>query len=226
MEENNIYYNPQEQALLITSNFSVIQKRMDVGIDPKINYQKLSVSDLDKIMFKGIAFDKIDDLYFQTIKSLLSRYKYDAIAFHNSVANLSDIVLDVKHLVIGDNSKISFEANNFKNLLQITFLSLKTFKGKVLDNVFSVEKLILWYENKKSSDLLFKFPNLKEFYIYNGTSVELDLTENPLLEELQLHRCSKLESVKFSLKMQLKKAIVDGCPKVDVSNFGITVTKH
>lgn len=100
---------------------------------------------------------------------------------------------------------------NFENLKEITFLSVKTFKGKILDTLGSVEKLILWYENKKSNSILAMLHNIKEFYIYNGSLIELDLTGNPRLERLQLHRCLKLEKVVLNPSARLRNVIIESC---------------
>jgi hypothetical protein len=65
------------------------------------------------------------------------------------------------------------------------------------------------------------FPNLKEFYIYNGSIVQLDLTENPLIERLQLHRALKLEEVILPPTIHLKRVVVEACNKLDTSNLPI-----
>jgi hypothetical protein len=216
----NIYYNPKEKGLFITSNFEERQKRMDLGIFPRIDYKKINnLSELENYSFDGIAFDKVDNDYFQSIKEIFSKYKFKTVAFHETTSDLSDVVLDVKHLIVGDNSKINLSSKNFKNLNEITFLSVKNFKGKILDEFKEVEKLILWYENKKSNLILEKFPRLKEFWINNGSIVELDVTKIPLLEILELHRCIKLEKVTVASKNSLKKVVVEASNKLDASNF-------
>lgn len=217
----NIYYLPKEQSIFITSGFAEIQRRMDIGMYPITEYIQTSILDLNQYVIKGIGFDKVDNDYFQTIKEIFSKYHFETVAFHETTADLSDIVLDVDHLIVGDKSKINLSEKNFKNLEEITFLSVKTFKGKILDKFESVKKLILWYENKKSNNILESFPNLKEFYIYNGSIVELDLSENPHIERLQLHRCIKLEKVILPTNIHLKKVIVEACNKLDTSNLPI-----
>lgn len=217
----NIYYIPKDKGILITSDFADIQKRMDIGMDPITEYIQISISDFDKYIVKGFGFDKVDNDYFQSIKQEISKYHFEAIAFHESTIDLFDVVLDVKHLIVGDKSKINLSSNNFKNLKEITFLSVKTFKGKILDKFKNVEKLILWYENQKSNIILENFPNLKEFYIYNGSIVQLDLTENPLVERLQLHRALKMEKVLLPPTIHLKRVIVEACNKLDTSNLPI-----
>ena len=217
----NIYYDPQNPGLLITSNFAEVKKWMDIGVNPMIDYKEISISEIDNYKIKDIAFDKVDNTYFQSIKEIFLNYKFEAIAFHETTADLSDVVLDVEHLIVGDKSKINLSEKCFKNLKEITFLSVKTFKGKILDKFESVKKLILWYENQKSNTILENFPNLKEFYIYNGSIVELNLTENPHIERLQLHRALKLEKVILAPTMHLKKVIVEACNKLDTSNLPI-----
>lgn len=219
----SVYYIPNNHGVLITSDFTEIQKRMDIGIDPRIDYNKIAISDLGQFIIKGIGFDKVDEDSFQNVKQDFSNREFEYIAFHNSVADLSDILLDVNHLIVGENTKISITKNSFKNLKEITFLSVKTFNGKILDSIESVEKLIIWYENRKSNNLLPMFPNLKELSIYNGGIAELDLSLNPLLKTLQLHRCTKLEKVILNPQMQLTSVIVEACKKLDMSNLNSNI---
>lgn len=215
----NIYYIPKDKGILITSDFADIQKRMDIGMDPIIEYVQVSISDFDKYNIRSFGFDKVDNTYFQSIKEMLTKYRFEAIAFHETTADLSDTVLNVEHLIVGDKSKINLSEKNFKNLKEITFLSVKTFKGKIVDKFDNVKKLILWYENQKSNTILENFPHLKEFYVYNGSIVELNLTENPYIERLQLHRCIKLEKVILPPIIQLEKVVVEACNKLDTSNL-------
>ncbi|MEA1849675.1 hypothetical protein U9K52_12190 [Chryseobacterium sp. MHB01] len=218
----NIYYIPKDRGILITSDFADIQKRMDIGMDPIKEYLQISISDFDKYSIRSFGFDKVDNNYFQNIKDEIIKYKFETIAFHESTIDLSNVIFDAKHLIVGDKSKINLSSNNFKNLKEITFLSVKTFKGKILDKFKKVEKLILWYENQKSNIILENFPNLKEFYIYNGSIVQLDLTENSLIERLQLHRALKLEKVILPQKVHLKRVVVEACNKLDTSNLPLS----
>lgn len=219
--DTNIYYSLKEQGIFVTSDFEERQRRINLGMFPKIDYEKIDIPNLDNYIFNEIAFDKIDNDYFQNIKEIFSKYTFETIAFHETMADLSDVVLDVQHLIVGEKSKISLSEKNFKNLKEITFLSVKTFKGKILDRFKDVKKLVLWYENQKSNIILENFPNLKEFYIYNGSIIELNLIENPYIERLQLHRCIKMEKVVLSPKIHLKKVIVEACNKLDTSNLPI-----
>lgn len=209
--DTSIYFNPKEQGILVTSNFAEKQRQMDLGIFPMISYSKILYSDLQNYTFNSIAFDKIDNNSFQSIKEIFLEYKFDSVAFHQTTIDLHDLVIDVNHLIIGDSSKVNLSKKNFENLKEITFLSVKTFKGKILDTLGSVEKLILWYENKKSNSILAMLHNIKEFYIYNGSLIELDLTGNPRLERLQLHRCLKLEKVVLNPSARLRNVIIESC---------------
>lgn len=217
--DTNIYYIPTLQGILVTSNFAEIQKRMDVGMDPKVEYKKILISELNNYNFKSIGFDKVKNDYFQSIKQIFSEYKFETISFYETFIDLSDLVINVQHLIIGDKSKINISEKNFSNLNEITFLSVKTFKGKILDKFEKVDKLILWYENQKSNIILESFPNLKEFYIYNGSTVKLNLINNPLIERLQLHRCIKMEKVILLTEIHLKKVIVEASTLLDTSNL-------
>lgn len=222
----NIYYNHKNEGLFITSDSEKVQKEINLGLYSNTNFEKIHLSNLDQYTVKGIGFDKVDDTYFQNIKYIFSKYEFEVIAFHRSNVNIDNIKINTKNLIIGNSSKINFGSEHFSNLKEISFLSVKTFKGRILDKINSVEKLILWYENKKSNEILLSFPNLKEFYIYNGTIIELNLTKNPLLEKLQLHRCTKLENVIVHPEHCLKKVIVESSNKLDTGNLGNNVLRR
>ncbi len=224
--DTKIYYIPSSQGILITSDFAEIQNRMDIGMDPIIEYKQIELSDLKQYIIRAIGFQKVSAEYFEGIKEIISKFKFEAIAFHETTIDLSDVILDVEHLIIGDKSKINLSSKNFKNLKEITFLSVKTFKGKLLDTFDTVKKLILWYENKKSNEILLHFNHLKEFYIYNGSIPELDLTHNVEIERLQLHRCLKLEKVLLKPGHNLDYVIVEASNKLDISNLGDNVRRR
>ncbi|MFH6951462.1 hypothetical protein ACHRV6_23450 [Flavobacterium sp. FlaQc-51] len=105
--------------------------------------------------------------------------------------------------------KVNLLERNFIGLDEITFLSVKTFKGKILESFIDVKKMILWYESSKSNNILKLFPNLIELQIYNGNLVNLFLTENQKLKKLQLHNLPKLEIVKKP--DGLEELIVERC---------------
>jgi hypothetical protein len=221
--DTNIYYNADSRGALATSNFEEIQKRMDLGIDPKVDYKKINFSDFDKLKIKDLGFEKISNEYFQQFATIFSKHEFETVSFHDSIIELSDVPLRAKHLIIGDNSKINLSVKNFENLEELTFLSLKTFKGKILDSIPSVKKIIIWYENNKANSTLSKFPNLVELWINNGSLTELVLTENPALKTLHLNRCTKLEIIKLRTNQLLETVVVEGSKKLDTSNLGTNV---
>lgn len=176
----------------------------------------ISNSIKQKIKSLGIGVEVTSSMF-----KLKSMSDIESISFHNCTIDykLFPVFDNVKYLTIGDSMKMDLSFSHFPNLVDVTFLSVKTFKGKILDEFESVKKLILWYENKKSNDILEKFPKLKEFWINNGSVVELDITQNSYLEILELHRCIKLEKVIVPARNSLKKVIVEASNKLDDSNF-------
>lgn len=80
---------------------------MDLGIYPMISYSKILYSDLQNYTFNSIAFDKIDNNSFQSIKEIFLEYKFDSVAFHQTTIDLHDLLIDVNHLIIGDSSKVN-----------------------------------------------------------------------------------------------------------------------
>lgn len=206
----NIYFNVNEKGLIATKNFEEIQKKMDLGIFPKSTYIKVEIHDLSKFDFQTIALNDINSFDFQYFKSIFSKYSFQIVAIHNSIIDLEGVEINTRHLVIGDKVKVNLLERNFMGLDEITFLSVKTFKGIILERFIDVKKLILWYENSKSNDILKLFPNLIELQIYNGNLVDLFLTENRKLKKLQLHNLPKLQRVEIKPD-DLDELIVERC---------------
>lgn len=221
--QGQIFYIPERMTVLITPNYSVIKKRMDLGIDPKIELKEVTITELKKLQVKGIGFDKISNEYFQQIKGVLENVVLEHVAFHEMQADISDQKIDAKHLVIGDKSRIDISSAVFNNLNEITFLSAKTFKGEIKNKLESVEKLILWYGSNNSNDILSHFPNLKYLQVISANVTELNLSHMHHLETLQLHLCKKLEQVRVPDNIQYKTVIIEKCNKLDVSNLGENV---
>ncbi|WP_166919758.1 hypothetical protein [Flavobacterium poyangense] len=215
MEDFNIYFNVNEKGLIVTNNFEEIQKKMDLGIRPKSTYIKVEIQDLFKFNFLTITFNDINPINFQTFKSIFSKHSFQAIAFYNSIIDLEDVIINTKHLVIGDKVKVNLLERNFIGLNEITFVSVKTYKGIILESFMNVKKLILWYENNKSNDILNLFPNIVELQIYNGSLVDLFLTENRKLKKLQLHNLPKLQRVEIKPD-DLEELIVERCKKLTI----------
>jgi hypothetical protein len=213
MEDFNIYYNVNKKGLIVTNNFEEIQKKMDLGIFPKSTYIKVEIQDLFKFDFKTISLNNINSFDFEAFKSIFSKYSFQIISIHNSIIDLEDVEINTRHLIIGDKVKVNLLERNFKGLDEITFLSVKTFKGMFFEPFMNVKKLILWYENSKSNDILKLFPNIIEFQIYNGSLVDLFLTENRKLKKLQLHNLPKLQKIGIKPD-ELEELIVERCKKL------------
>lgn len=198
------------------TKFEVVGSNIDSDLD-----EIISIATKQRIKSVGIKVNINSNM------SKLSNLNIESISFDNCAIDykLFPVFNSVQNLNIGDFVKMDIDFCYFPNLVDISFLSVKTFKGRIMNKIESVEKLILWYENKKSNVILSMFPNLKEFYIYNGSIVELNLMENPLLERLQLHRCTKMEKVVLNPSIQLKKVVVEACKKLDVSNLGDNVIR-
>ncbi|KQO32740.1 hypothetical protein ASF10_19985 [Flavobacterium sp. Leaf82] len=193
----------------MTNNFEEIQKKMDLGIFPKSTYIKAEIHDLSKFDFQTISLNYFNSFDFEYFKSIFSIYSFQIVSIHNSTLDLEGVEINTRHLIIGDKVKVNLLERNFIGLDEITFLSVKTFKGKILESFIDVKKMILWYESSKSNNILKLFPNLIELQIYNGNLVNLFLTENQKLKKLQLHNLPKLEIVKKP--DGLEELIVERC---------------
>lgn len=154
--------------------------------------------------------------------SKLSILKIENISFESCVVDfkLLPIFENAKYLTIGNSVKMDISSFYFPNLVDIAFLSLKTFKGDIIDKIKSIKKLVIWFENKKLNGMLPMIPNLKHLEINNGSMVELDLSTNAMLETLSLHRCLKVERVLLAPSIELKTVVVESCKWLDQSNLG------
>ncbi len=205
----NIYFNSDKKGLIVTNNFEEIQKKMDLGIFPKSTYIKTEIHDLSKFDFQTISLNYLNSFAFESFKSIFSQYSFQIVSIHNSTIDLKEVEINTTHLVIGEKVKVNLLECNFIGLDEITFLSVKTFKGMILESFRNVEKMILWHENNKSNDILKLFPNLIELQIYNGNVVDLFLTENRKLKKLQLHNLPKLQ--RLEKPNDIEELIVERC---------------
>lgn len=221
--DSKIYYDSEVSGLLITNNFPEKQKQMDLGIYPKGNYQNIDISEIGDYNIVSVCFDQIDNEYFENINIIFSKLKLETLAIYNSIVDLSDTVIECKHLLIGDKTKINLSSQNFKNLDEVTFLSVKTYKGKVLSEFNNVKKLTLW-DSVKAFSLSEKFPNIKEMTVNKGGIIELNLRKNKYIERLDIHYCTKLEYVLLPDNHELKWIFVENCKNLDVSTLPASIT--
>jgi hypothetical protein len=216
--DTNIYYIPEYKAVSITSNFAEEKKMMDLGVDPKIEYIPITISDFSKYEIRGIGFTKVDNSYFQTIKNVFSDFKFKSLAFHDSTVDLSNVTINVQELFIGEKTKMDISAKNFKNLEEVTFLSIKSFKGKIPDQFDTVRKAVFW-DSTKTSSFPEMFPNLIELTVNKGGLTELDLRNNKKLEKLGVHYCTKLEKILLPDDHKLNDIFIENCKNLDISNL-------
>lgn len=221
--DTNIYYTPESKGLLITSNFEEIKKLMDLGVNPRIEYQQLIFSDFGKYEIEWLAFEKVENLYFQKVSSIFSISRFKTIAFHESNIDLYGHVLNTESLVIGERCQIDLVNEYFNNLKKINFLSLKTFKGEIKNPILSVLQAILW-DTTEGNILPEMFPDLNELTINKGSITKLDLIQNKNLEKLDIHLCSKLENILLPEDHKLNFILIENCKNLDVSNLPSDVT--
>lgn len=216
--DTNIYYDIEGQGLLVTSNFSEEKKWMDLGVNPKVEYKQIAISEVDNYKVIDVGFIKIENDFFQTMNEIFSKLQLQAVAFHESSIDLADIIIDVQHLLIGEKSKIDISTKNFRNLEEVTFLSIKSFKGKILDQFDTVKKAVLW-DSTKTSSFPEIFPNLIELTINKGGLTELDLRNNKDIEKLDVHYCTKLEKILLPDDHKLNDVFIENCKNLDISNL-------
>lgn len=157
--------------------------------------------------------------------STLALLEVESISFRNCIIDYKMLPRfdSLKYLIVGDSVKMDLLSNHFPNLIDISFLSLKTFKGRLLDKCQTLKKVVIWHENKKLNEMLPMFPNLQHLVINHGSLVELDVSTNKKIETLGLHHCRKLEKVVLIPSIVLKEVVIENCKLLDQSNLGDNV---
>ncbi|MGC4040311.1 MAG: hypothetical protein QM710_05875 [Flavobacterium sp.] len=216
----NLYFDSNDNGLLATTKFDELEKKMELGIFPKSDYIKVSIADVKAFKPQSVAFDGVNDPHFQSIKAIFSDYVFESVAIHNSTIDLDNTIISCKHLIIGDNVKMDLNQSNFINIKEVTFLSVKTYKGKISGLFTTVSKLLLWYENSKSNNILAEFPNLEELHIYNGSLTTLVLYGNQKINTLHLHNCPKLKELDINPD-NLEELIIERCKNLIISSTKI-----
>lgn len=220
--DTNIYYTPENKGVIVTSNFAEIKKLMDLGVNPKVDYIQITATDFSKYDIRTISFDRVDNNFFKTIVRNVSDLKLETISFLRSTVDLSDAVVDAKHLFLGEQSNIDLSPENFINLEELSFLSVKTFKGKLLNKLESIKKAVLW--DVTDSSLIEMLPNLNELTINKGIIQDLDIRQNIKLERLDVHYCSKLLQILLPNNSSLSWILIENCKKLDTSNLPSSIT--
>lgn len=209
-------YTDKDNGLLITTRIEKWERDIQLGISPDFKFQLIDISDIDnRPSIEGIAYDVIPNEDFILLNSILGLKHVEGLAIHESII-IDSAIISCTHFVLGEKVKFELRNERLNSVERITFLSLKTFKGKIIDDLIGVKHLVVW-EDKKSimNDLLKRFPNLESLYLVRTSLESLDFSANPNLINLELHDCRKLKDLKFDGNIP-ENIVVEMCPNLIV----------
>lgn len=193
-----IYINDQSD-ILITTRIDYWIEKIKLGIFPEQNYLLIDEEDvLNNKNLVNISFDKIVTT---NINYFLELFKNNSdnqvIAFHECKSKEINRYY-AKHLVVGEKCILPINVENSETVEEITFLSLKTFKGKVTSLIYNVKTLNVWNDKGKLNEIVLAFIDLRVLKIYNSDVQILDLTQFLNLVSVEIYNCKKLEIINFS----------------------------
>lgn len=193
------YINDQND-ILITTRIDYWLEKIKLGIFPKQNYLLIDEKDvLNNKNIVNISFDKIVSV--EDINYFLELFKSNSdkqvIAFHECKSKEITKYYS-KHLVLGEKCFLPINVENTEIVEEITFLSLKTFKGKISSLIYNVKTLNVWNDKGKLNEIVLAFTDLRVLKIYNSDVQILDLTQFLNLVSVEIYNCKKLEIINFS----------------------------
>lgn len=185
-------------SLLVTSRFEYWQNRVKLQISPPIGAE---IFNLEDIKFKSISigFDAVDAKTFQSVMDWVESHKCSISDMGISECNLTNISkkkLYLNRLAIEENVYMNLSDFEFR-VLEVHFLSLKTFKGNFTSDFSSVEKLIVWHDKDKSDELVQQFKNITSLSITHSNVQKLSFLHLKNISRIELAYCRNLKSIFF-----------------------------
>jgi len=211
------YLNTNEEGcttLSVTSRSEYWLNEVELNTSPSLGTE---IFDLEKDINNdsiSIGFDGVEaNIFRYVIEHINIQRSIKILAIHNSDIEIDlTLSLNLDHLIIGLNNNINMSKWNI-NAREITFYSLKTFKG-ILPNSFSiVEKLTVWDDKNRINDLLKLFVLITELKITNSNIEELDLKSLKQLKMAHLAHLNKLVNIEIPSPNKLERIIVEKCKK-------------
>ncbi|MGA6121696.1 hypothetical protein [Sphingobacterium anhuiense] len=212
------YLNTDDSGIstvFVTGRSEYWLEKVRLEISPPLGKEIVNIDDyIDLEQTIGLGFDFVNSEDFQVIfiKMTKNRFIKD-LGFHNCHIDLKfDCCLTLDHLYIGENVNIDMTSWNIITN-KITLLSLKTFKGYFSSSIPSVEKLTIWDDKDRLTEVLKVFYNIKTLSLTNSNIEDLDLNHLLRLIEANLAYCKKLKTIEANKQHEIKKIILRRCNK-------------
>jgi len=208
-------YLDKSGGLLITTRFSEWENNMRLGIFPQQHFLLIDTFALksNHIILKSVSFDKVPLKDFVTINNYLKYIEFDEVAIHE--CNLINVQLpNCKHLILGIKVKLNLSNEILLSIQKITFLSLKTFRGKILNDLNNIKDLIVWDDIGFINELLKKIPYIEILQLFKTNLETLDISLNHHLCLLELYNSKKLKRLEFTKDNMPNKISFEMCPNL------------
>lgn len=217
---NSSIYTDKFNGLLITSRFEDWEKKIKLGIFPDFEYAQTDILNLKNNIqiIDSVAFDKVSSDDFNLVNSILKQKRIGAIAIHESDISNSP-KLFCQHLIIGEKVTIDLKNEMLNAVEGITFLSLKTYKGKVIDDLTNIKNLTVWHDKGYANSLFKKTPALESLQLYDTSVEALDLSLNPYLNSAGFYVSKNLQKVYFSKEKLPENIGYEACPNLDLERL-------
>jgi hypothetical protein len=207
-------YITKNNELFITSRIEEWERKIQLKIFPDLKFKLVDISENNKLRsVTGITYDMVSYEDFVIVNNIIESYSPQELAIYESNIITSPVIF-CSHLLLGDMINFELRHERLKNVERISFLSLKSFKGKIINNLIDVKHLVVW-EDKKSimNDILKRFPNLESLYLVRTSLEFLDLSVNKSLLRLELHDCRKLNKLEFGENIP-ENIVIELCPNL------------
>lgn len=207
------YYKTQNEnnsvGLFITSRTEYWLERVRLSIHPPLGEEINCLFDDIQNVSIILGFDKIDsDIFNSVITEISKKNVITDLGIHNSVINVNlDSTLLVDKLYIGESTTMDLDSAQI-DAKEITFLSLKTFKGFFLSKFPNVQSLTIWEDKNRINELLEVFFNIKELILTSSNVEILDFKLVMRLNNVDLRYCNKLTSIEVGAKHKIQRLIV------------------
>jgi len=199
-------------TLFVTGRYEFWLNKVKLNISPPLGTEIFSLEDEIEADSINLGFDFIEAKDFEDVlRKMMNKRTINDMGIHDCNLNIkSDFCLTLNHLYIGNNVNINMTLWNII-VNEVTFLSLKTFKGCFPPSIPSVRELTIWDDKNGVNEYLKVFSNISKLSLTNSNIEVLDLKLVLKLKEAHLAYCRKLKNVEVNEKNEIVKIIVKHC---------------
>lgn len=210
-------------GLFVTSRTDYWQERCRLRISPSLGEEIAHLKDV-KGQTVVLGFDQIDSKVFNGVVEEVSTLNtIKELAIHNSKIHVDfTATLSIDHLYIGEKVALDLHASQIESK-EVTFLNLKTFKGRVLSKFPATESLTVWYDRDNINKLIESFYNVQKLVVTHCNVEMLDLGLLSRLTVINLAYCRNLTKInvleKHSLEIITVQTSKKYVPSIDLQSY-------